>query len=500
MRNYVDRLLGLMSMYKGILAGLMVIWLVALIFSFFDVLSFSPLAMVASLGVLAIAVYGMSLLFGLMFGVRAHTESSFITALILALIFTPTIELKSLIILGLVGIIAAASKFMLTFRGRHIFNPVALAAFVIGLTGLGFASWWVATPPLFPFILAVVVVSLYQTRRFYVAGLFLLIATPLVVSVLVLEGASISEGLALLLSWPLLFFAGVMLTEPLTLARQKWQQTIEVVVVAILFAVPFTFGIFEMSPALALLVGNLIAFGFVRSGRITLKFNRKVSLTPSSEEIRFTTDRPVHFMPGQYVEITIPHRRPDLRGTRRSFSVTSIPDNSVVTLGVKYYEPSSTFKKNLRLLEKGTVVQATMFAGDFLLPKDPKRPLLFVAGGIGITPFISYLRYLASINQKRNITLVYAVSSAAEIAYAPILKSSGIKVLIVTKNTSTGIWPQGWEFLHESFVSKNVLEVVKDISQRDCFVSGSPAMVRSVKSSLRQLGVKHIKTDYFVGY
>jgi len=496
----LTKLLNKISMYKMVSIALTVLWVVAFVFSLLDIISYSPLAMVASLGVLGTVVFLATLLFAKLFGVKAHTESSYITALILFFIFTPSIEIASLVTLGFIGLIAAASKFLLVWRGRHIFNPAAIAALVISLTGLGFASWWVATPPLFLFTFILGFLIIQKTRRFFTGGLFLGLTIPLVFISLLIQGEPLTNALVLMLSWPIFYFSGFMLTEPQTLPPKKWQQAIEVVIVALLFAIPFHIGDFSSSPALALVVGNLVAFIFSRRHAILLKYKGSKKLTPASRELTFTPTTKLRFEPGQYIEITVPHKKVDGRGERRSFSVTSSPMRDDLKLGIKFYDPSSSLKKALTEMPVGATITATGINGDFTLPKDESTPLLFVAGGIGITPYISHLRTLKQLKKKRDIVLVYSVSNLADLAYKDVIESSGIRVIVVSKSEET-IVADNWTHVNELFISAALLaKHIPDSASRQAYISGPPFMIDSVKGSLKKLGVKRIKTDYFIGY
>ena len=78
----------------------------------------------------------------------------------------------------------------------------------------------------------------------------------------------------------------------------------------------------------------------------------------------------------------MPHKKPDFRGVRRSFSITSIPSNTEISLGVKFYEPSNSFKRALSKLQPGDSLTATQISDDYILPKQINKPLLFVAGEI----------------------------------------------------------------------------------------------------------------------
>ena len=501
MAKYLSDFLNRFSMYKVVSLSLTVLFVFAFVLSLLGILAYSPLAMLTSVGVIGFSVFLTSILFGYLFGVRVHIESSFITGMILFFIFTPTLEMTGLLALAVVGCIAGASKFLLVYRGRHVFNPVAIAAAIAALAGLEYASWWVATPLLVPLTLVLGFFIIQKTRRVPVAGTFMGISVALVMTMLLIQGNSLSESFGLLFSWPIFFFSAFMLTEPLTLPPKKWQQVIEAVIVALLFSVPLQIGDFTMGPAFALIAGNLFAFIFVRQGALSLTYETMKPLTPSSFEFAFRPKKKVTYQPGQYLEMTIVHKKSDFRGERRSFSITSAPGSDLITIGVKFYEPSSSYKKVLKSLEKGLVVTATGIRGDFTLPKDLTIPLLFIAGGIGITPFISQLRYLASLNVKRDITLLYAVNNESEIAYKDVLSAAGIKVVIVTKQTAQLKLPNGWTQATQPVINQETIATyVPDSASRNAYISGPPLMIDGVKNHLKKLNGKNIKTDYFIGY
>jgi ferredoxin-NADP reductase len=501
MLSYLDTLLlNRVSMYRLVSISLTTLWSLALVFAMMGILVYSPLAMIASILVLLTVTYLTSRLFGLLFGLRVHGESSYITAFILFFVFTPTLQTTGLVALALVGVLAAASKFLLTFRGRHVFNPVAISAFIMGISGLGFATWWVATPVLMPLTFVLGLLVLYKTRRLLMGGVFLGVATPLVILYLMSFGSSLNESLGLLLSWPLLFFSGIMLSEPLTLPPKKWQQVVEAIVVAVLFAIPIHIGEFASNPAMALLVGNMIAFGFSRRRAIMLQYKSYKDLTPTITELTFTSSHKLSFEPGQFIELTLPHKHRDLRGMRRVFSIASAPNETTLKLGVKFYNPSSSFKHALGSLTEGTILQTTGISGGFTLPKDPSIPLLLVAGGVGITPYISHLKSLKARGEKRDITLIYAVTSDKEIAFADFLKTVDINVILVVSE-GKDLPSKAWTIAESPYATEEIIQKnVPDVSARHAYISGPPPMVRSVKQSLRHLKARKIKTDYFTGY
>jgi ferredoxin-NADP reductase len=395
---------------------------------------------------------------------------------------------------------AMGSKYVLAVQGRHIFNPAAIGAVTIGLVGLNYATWWVATPLLLPATLLFAFLILYKTRRLKLGLLFLGVAVPLIVISSILNGQTLLEAITLLPSWPLLFFVGFMLSEPLTLPPRRWQRYTVGTIVAILFALPVDIGGISSTPAIALVTGNAVAYLLVRRRHIQLTFKERRRLSTSSYEYVFDTKRPINYIAGQYMEITMPHAHKDSRGIRRIFSIVSPPNDMTIRFGIKMYDKPSSFKQSLRLLESGDVIDATGIGGDFILPKSSTTPLLFIAGGIGITPFISHLLYLRQQDEYRDIILIYSVSAIGDLAYIESIKDAGIQVIVVTENNAR-LPIATWTHHNAQYLTKeDIARYIPDASQRSAYVSGPPQMVDATKSMLKQVGAKSITCDYFTGY
>lgn len=498
MKYRLDELLGRLTMYRVALFGLLAVYVTGLILSVSGSLAFTPQAMLASAVVLLVTTYVSNRVFGWLHGVQPHGESSVITALILFFLFMPVSDSVGLVNIAFVAVIASASKYLLAIRGRHIFNPVAVAAVAGGLSGIVFATWWVATPTLLPVTLVAAFAVLYKTRRITLGAVFLLIAIPLIVIHAQLGGQPLSVALGGLGSWPLIFFVGFMLSEPLTLPPRRWQQLLVAGMVAVLFALTPHVGGLAVTPPVALLAGNLVAFGFGQRRQIRLTYVGRRQLTPSSQELVFTSAAPLRFAAGQYMELTLPHQSQDSRGARRVFSLASAPGKDDIRFGVKIPVSPSSFKRQLSALTAGQIVRATSVAGDFILPRDVHRPVVLIAGGIGVTPFISQLR---SNQGERDIRLVYAVSHPDEIAYRSELIAAGIPVTIVCEEAISDL-PAGWLHVQASVVTAKLWEEVfaDRSSHQVIYISGPPSMVDTVKRALRSIGVRTIKTDYFTGY
>ncbi|HEY0259193.1 MAG TPA: oxidoreductase [Lacisediminihabitans sp.] len=502
MTAWLDRLTGRVTMYRLVVIVLGAIAAIAIVLSLIPGgLSFSPLQLLATLATSLVVTYLSNRLIALPFRVKPHSESSIITALLLFFLFFPTTDPHDLLVLALVAVIASASKYVLAIRGRHLFNPAAVAALIIAFTQLSAAVWWVGTPLLLAPVAIGAFLVVYRVRRFALVGLFVVVA--LAISIVRLSTGGMDVGTAVwfsIASSPILFMAGFMLDEPLTLPPLRWQQLTIAAVAAVIVEVPFHLGPLYNSPELGLVVGNLIAFFFGQRRAVRLDFVGSSAMTPSTRELRFAPSRPVAFRAGQYLEFTLPHRGADTRGIRRTFSIASAPHEGQLAFGLTVPPDASSFKRALLVLEPGDRLLATSVGGDFLLPRDPSVPLLLVAGGIGITPFISQLRHLGATGQRRDIVLVYAVSGLDELAYSEELAASGIRVLVVAPSEPPAA-PEGWLYLGATrLTGSRIAEAVPDLAARTAYVSGPPALVTALKRDLRRLGVRRIRADYFSGY
>lgn len=492
----LDRVLGRLTMYRLVTMALTAIALCALGLSAVGTLAFGPVELLASAGVLLAATYLSGRLFAMMFGATQHAESAAITALVLLLILPPGLGAGDLAAMALAGIVASGSKYVLAFRGRHLFNPAAVAAVYLGLFGVRHATWWVATPLLLPVVALAGAAVLYRTRQLPLAGIFLAVSVPIVTVRALASGLAPADGLwQAVASWPLVFFAAFMLSEPLTLPPRRVQQWVVAGVVGLLVTLPLQLGMIAMTPEIALLAGNLLSFLLARRVGIDLVVAGRRALAASTIEVTFASTRRLAFAPGQYLELTVPHSGADSRGTRRVLSIASPPSaDGTIRVGLRVPEDASSFKRALAALPTGSAVSATMVAGDFTLPADTSEPLVLVAGGIGITPFVGQLAQ----RPPRDAVLVYAPGS--EPAYLDELAATGVPVVLVSHHRPR-VLPPHWTFVDGGRVTEQILlGTVPDLRGRAGFVSGPPRMVRDVARTLRALGASPVRTDAFSGY
>jgi ferredoxin-NADP reductase len=499
----LDTALGRFTMYRLILWVLAALAAYSLLLDALGWLTFGIPEMLVHLSLCLGLTYASNRGLAALFQVRPHSESSLITGLLLYFLFWPTFQPLDVAGVALACVLASASKYALAWRGRHIFNPAAAGAFIAGLTGLNIATWWAATPAMLWLLVPGILLVLYRTRKMLMAAVFTAVSVSIVATELLRAGMALGGALwQPLAQRPVLFFVGFMLTEPLTLPPRRWQQVALAAVVGVVFTVPYNLGFVANSPELALLVGNLIAFFAGQRGGIRLRFSESRPLTPTTTEFSFRPERTVRFAPGQYVELHLPHSKSDGKGRRRVFSLTSAPDARDLTFGVGTAEPVSAAKRALLALKPGDAVTATAVGGDFVLPRKASGPVLLIAAGIGITPYLAHLG--AGSAKNRDVVLLYLAKTASELAYADELKQSGARVIA---RLSDGSAPP--PFMEDAGEASRPLErldgpalkeLVPDIASRDVYVSGSPASVRSLRAAARSAGARRIRVDSFAGY
>ncbi|MET3705939.1 ferredoxin-NADP reductase [Arthrobacter sp. UYEF6] len=502
----LDALLGKYTMYRLILLVLAALAAYSLLLNALGWLTFGIPQMLVHLALCLGLTYVSNRGLAALFHVRPHSESSLITGLLLFFLFWPSFTPLDMAGVALACVLASASKYALAWRGRHIFNPAAAGAFVTGLTGLNIATWWAATPAMLWLLIPGILLVLYRTRKLLMATLFLVVATAIVSAELMQAGLTLGSALwQALAQRPLLFFVGFMLTEPLTLAPRRWQQLALAAFVGALFALPYNFGFIANSPELALLTGNLLAFLVGQRGGLRLRFTGSRPLTLSTTEFAFEPSRPIRFVPGQYMELDLPHAKSDGKGRRRVFSLTSAPGSETVTFGVRTAEPLSAAKKVLLDLKPGDEVSATSVGGDFVLPRDARAPVLLIAAGIGITPFLAHL--LSGAAQDRDVVLLLLARNPAEIAYAPELQASGARILARLADgsvppsfiTDAGT-PESGGAAAGRLDGDSLKVLVPDIADRAVYISGSPASVASLRRAARKAGARRVHVDSFSGY
>ncbi|MCR4329666.1 MAG: oxidoreductase [Candidatus Roizmanbacteria bacterium] len=492
-------------MYRLVLYYLIGLVMTAVVLSFLHILSFNPFLLMGSTLFLIAASYVTNTIFSLVFEAPVNVESVYISALILALIVNPASSLQSLWFLFWAATLTMATKYIFALKKKHIFNPVAIALVLTAIGFNGSASWWVGTASLTPFVLIGGMLIVRKIKREDLVITFFTIAfLTIAIFTTIAGGNAVNILFRLILNSSLLFLGFVMLTEPLTTPPTWELQVLYGAIVGFLFAPQIhILGIYS-TPELALCVGNIFVYLVSPKYKLFLRLKEKIRYGTDVLDFIFPLEKKLNYIPGQYMEWTLDHHNPDSRGNRRYLTIASSPTEDTLHLGVKFYPNGSSFKKSLATLDVKNPIVGGQLAGDFCLPKNKREKCVFIAGGIGITPFRSMIKYLVDRKEPRDIILFYVNKHADEIAYTDIFEQARAELGIRTVYTLTdqSAIPQGWTGRMGRLSERMIQQEVADYRDRIYYLSGPFGMVTGDKKILREMGVpdSHIKTDYFPGF
>ncbi|OHV72638.1 benzoate 1,2-dioxygenase electron transfer component BenC [Ensifer sp. LCM 4579] len=187
------------------------------------------------------------------------------------------------------------------------------------------------------------------------------------------------------------------------------------------------------------------------------------------------------FLPGQYVNIDVPDS-----GQSRSYSFSSAPGEERIGFLIKKI-PGGLMSTFLERAEIGTKLELTGPLGSFYL-RDVQRPLLFLAGGTGLAPFLSMLEVLARAGSKQKIHLIYGVTRDLDLvlvdeieAYAARLPHFSFTTVVAEEASSHP--RKGWVTQHMPAEMLHGGEV-------DVYLCGPPPMVDAVRRHFDENGVK----------
>jgi ferredoxin-NADP reductase len=222
---------------------------------------------------------------------------------------------------------------------------------------------------------------------------------------------------------------------------------------------------------------------------MNVAFDHVEDVAPGIKTFWFRPERKMRYIAGQFTELYLPHE-PDERGVRRWFTLSSSPTEELVGVTTRFAKHGgSTFKHQLLRLQPGTEIRLADPMGDFVLPKDPSIPLLFVAAGLGITPVRSMVKWLLDTGEQRDITLLYAAGNPDELAFHDLFTQYAMRFIPhITQKDGR---------LNEGHI---IDAVQRDNTQ--IYLSGPENMVETFYKKLQQLGISpdRLVGDYFPGY
>lgn len=220
----------------------------------------------------------------------------------------------------------------------------------------------------------------------------------------------------------------------------------------------------------------------------------------------FKPEESLIYKAGQYLRYHIENPSPDERGENRFFSISSAPFENVVRLSTKFSLKGSTFKKDLQAFSRGDTVEVSGPYGKFSV-ENTDQEYVFIAGGIGITPFRSILLDWDHNNLPIKATLIYATRNQEALFKEELLnlaeKHNGFKIYqIISGNIEKPSKEINLTLLKGRVDGNLIKKLIPEMQNKIYYISGPEEMVMELEEVIWNLGVpeENTKRDYFPGY
>lgn len=237
--------------------------------------------------------------------------------------------------------------------------------------------------------------------------------------------------------------------------------------------------------------------------QFTTHLKSKREVARNTMEFDFERPEGFEYLPGQFMNwIYVNQPLKDKKGDRRSMSFSSSPTEPDLKIAMRISD--SAYKQSLIKAPMGTEFTIIGPAGKFVLPKASGTEYVFLAGGIGITPFRSMIKNAVDTHQSYPITLIYSNYSRADSSYYDELagwaKEDPMFRFIPTMTGGEKVesdWTGERSMIDETLLRKYVPDVMKPIYM----IVGPPAMVDAMVALLQKLSLpkEQIIIEKFTG-
>jgi ferredoxin-NADP reductase len=219
---------------------------------------------------------------------------------------------------------------------------------------------------------------------------------------------------------------------------------------------------------------------------VQLYLAQRRHLTGNIWAYQFEPDTPITWTPGQFIRIEVAHKDPNASGTKRFFTISSTPEDKYLQITTRL--TTSPFKRALDSLSIGSKVQLIDHpTGDFIW-KDAVTPHIFVARGIGITPFYAIIKSRVQNNMPVPVHMLYSAQDPTNAVFTDEFRT--------------------WQSTHPEFSmhsqtapvqASDIARLVTDLPLHLVYISG-PDPLYGLFSPPFNLPSLKLKTDYFPGY
>jgi ferredoxin-NADP reductase len=234
------------------------------------------------------------------------------------------------------------------------------------------------------------------------------------------------------------------------------------------------------------------------------KLIRRKEVAEGTMAFHFEKPSGFAFKAGQSADVTlIDPPDTDAEGNTRTFSIANPPFENELVFTTRMRD--TAFKRSLKKVPLATEVTIGSAAGSFTLHKNPAKPAVFLAGGIGVTPFLSIVRQADHDRLLQKLYLFYSNRRPEDAAFLDTLQALETTnpnfCLICTMtemSKSTKDWKGETVLIGKEMLSKHLAVLRGPIY----YIAGPPPMVAAMRQTLVSAGIEEddIRAEEFAGY
>jgi ferredoxin-NADP reductase/nitrite reductase/ring-hydroxylating ferredoxin subunit len=222
---------------------------------------------------------------------------------------------------------------------------------------------------------------------------------------------------------------------------------------------------------------------------------------------RIDDENHLNYRAGQYAIVDLGTKE-DPKGPLRSFTMASSPTENVILITTRIRD--SPFKKKLASLNIESTVTITSPLGQFVLPDDHSTPVVFLSGGIGVTPFRSMIKYATDNHISSKITMFDSNRNVENTLFKEefddcLKNNSNLRIVytITEKDQSNNAaqWKGERGYINESMVTKYLTR--SELENSIFYICGPPGMLTAMEKMLKDdlhIPKERIKVEEFTGY
>jgi ferredoxin-NADP reductase len=236
----------------------------------------------------------------------------------------------------------------------------------------------------------------------------------------------------------------------------------------------------------------------------TVHLQRREEVADRTFAFHFDKPQGFSFKPGQAIDLILPDpAAPGAEAMRHAFSIVSAPHENDLVVTTRMRD--SAFKNALAGLPVGGPAAIEGPFGSLTLHRKQERPAVFIAGGIGITPFMSMLRHAANSDARQQLVLLYSNRRPEDSAFlAELQRLEGDHRFFRLVATMTDM-PRSrlpWTGETAKVDAAMIRRIASELAAPVFYVAGPPAMVAAVRDTLEQAGVDadDVRSEDFYGY